>query len=74
MEELLHKFNLLDSASKKELGDYLDFLLSRTSRPGNGNMKSYKRKILTVSTWTDEDIKAFHDVAQLFSQWKPANW
>ena len=52
MKEFIVKYNLLDSFSKKEINDFLNFLLSKKKRkPSNGVKNSYKKKILSVSTW-----------------------
>ena len=74
MNELTQKYNLLDASARKELNDFLDFLLSKASRHDNGGQKSYKQNILKVSVWTEEDTKAFHENARLFEQWKPEEW
>jgi len=74
MSELTHKYNLLDAAARRELNDFLDFLLSKARRHDNGGQKSYKQNILKVSVWSEEDIKVLHEHTRLFDQWKPAEW
>ncbi len=74
MNELTQKYNLLDMASRKELNDFLDFLLSKAIPRDKNRQKSYKQNILKVSVWTEEDIKAVHENVRLFEQWKPEEW
>jgi hypothetical protein len=56
MDDVQLKFNLLDVDSKKEVLDFIDSLIAKMKAPKNKN-SSYKKQILGVSTWTDDDIK-----------------
>ena len=75
MKEFIVKYNLLDSFSKKEINDFLNFLLSKKKRkPSNGVKNSYKKKILSVSTWSDSDIARLEQDLKNFGQWKVQGW
>ena len=37
-------------------------------------ISDYKKKILSVSTWTDSDLKNFDDNQKLFNQWRVEEW
>lgn len=72
MGDLLSKFEMLDNASKQQLLDYLDFLLSKTRK--KFSYEAYRKRILTVGTWTDEDIKPIEEANQLIDNWNIKGW
>ncbi len=74
MTDISIKYSLLDKTSKKEINDFIDFLLSRKSAHKDTHLMEYKKKILSVSTWSDDDIKAFKDNGNLFNQWSVETW
>ena len=61
MNELLLKYNLLDTDARKEVRDLLDLLLSRNKHT-NSDLSLYKKKMLTISTWSEEDIDEVSEV------------
>ena len=74
MEEILSKYNLLDKDAQKEVVDFVDFLLSKTRTIRKKALSNYKNKILSVSTWTDEELKVFEENKKIFNQWKVERW
>ena len=34
------------------------------------DFKAYKKRILKVSTWTEEEVKIFSENEKLFNEWK----
>jgi hypothetical protein len=56
MTDIALKYYQLDSSSKKEVVDFLDFLLARNVKSTKHRMTDYKKKILKVSVWSDSDI------------------
>jgi hypothetical protein len=56
MTDIALKYYQLDSSSKKEVVDFLDFLLARNVKSTKNRMTDYKKKILKVSVWSDSDI------------------
>ena len=72
MGELLSKFELLDIESKQQLLDYLDFLLSKKKK--KFDYKAYRKNILSVGVWTDEDIAPIEEARQLINNWKVQEW
>lgn len=58
MTNIQIKYNLLDAASQKEVSDFVDFLLNKKKVE---NLSSYKKKILKVSAWAEEDIKRIEE-------------
>ena len=56
MDELIMKFGLLNPVKRQEILDFLDFLLNKQKKERALNFKSYKKQILQVSTWSEEDI------------------
>ena len=75
MTDLTLKYNLLDTNSRKEVLNFLDFLLTKKGSKTQGKNKSdYKKKLLAVSVWSDIDIDAMNKNQQKFNQWKAQNW
>ena len=74
MAEITLKYNLLNKTAKKEVLDFMDFLLSKQKKNKKKEISSYKKKILNVSTWTDSDLKIFQESRGLFNQWKIDEW
>ena len=71
MDELQLKYNSLDVTSQKEVMDFIDFLTVKMKR---SKKKSGDRKeLLTVSTWSDSDIKVIED-AQALIKFNPQEW
>jgi hypothetical protein len=74
MGELLSKFELLDSESKQQLLDYLDFLVSKKKKKAKFDVEAYRESLLKVSVWSDEDIAPIEEARQLINQWKVKEW
>lgn len=72
MDNILLKYNSLDPASKKQVRDYIDSIVASVK---NSNKKGspYKKRILSVSTWSEDDIKAIKE-SNPFNQFKPHEW
>ena len=74
MGDLLSKFELLDEEGKAQLLDYLDFLLSKKKASKKFDYEAYRKKILEVSVWSEEDIAVFDEIRQGFKNWKIQEW
>jgi hypothetical protein len=72
--ELELKYHLLDNLEKREVMDFIDFLLQKHNRKTENNKTDYQKQILSVSVWNNEDLKPFEENNQLFQQWKPTEW
>ncbi|OOQ58683.1 hypothetical protein [Mucilaginibacter pedocola] len=59
MDNILLKYSLLDNASKKEVDTLMDQLLAKQEE-GNSRQahSAYKKRILEVSIWTEDDVQA----------------
>ena len=68
------KYSLLNKTAKKEINDFMDFLLSKQKQNKKNPLSAYKKKILKVSSWDNEDIKVFNENRKLFNQWKIQDW
>jgi site-specific recombinase XerD len=73
MADIQLKYNLLDAASKKEVNDFVDFLLNKKKKKTE-SISSYKKKILKVSLWTDEDIAKIEEAQKHMNNWTPLQW
>lgn len=74
MNDLVLKYNLLDPISKKELIDFLDFLLFRRKKTSKSGLADYKKRILKVSIWSEADLNVFTLNNKLFKQWNAEDW
>ena len=73
MDSIL-KYNLLGPFEKKEVGDFIDFLLNKMKSTNTEGTGDYKKKLLSVSTWSEQDISVFEENKKLFNQWPPTSW
>lgn len=70
---------MLPPFEKKEVSDFIDFLFSRSKKnTENENpepeISDYKKGLLSVSVWNDEDLKVFEENNKHFKQWEPPTW
>jgi len=73
MGDLLLKYQLLNDAEKKQVVDFLDFVLAKKERKLI-DMSDYKENILQVSIWSEEDAEAIVDAQRKLNQWQPTDW
>ena len=66
------KYNSLDLASKKEVMDFIDFLIGKM-KSSHKKKPDYKKRILAVSTWSEQDIKLIEE-SHSFNQFKTEEW
>ncbi len=59
MTDVVFKYSLLNKSERKEVNDFLDFLLQKQQDKKGKSLSSYKKKILGVTTWFDSDIESF---------------
>ena len=74
MTDLALKYNLLDTSSKREVLDFMDFLLTKDTKSKKPLKSDYKKKILKVSVWNDSDIDLMLQNQQKLNQWKAQEW
>jgi hypothetical protein len=74
MDDLTLKYNLLDSSSKKEVIDFIHFLLEKRAKSNKSGSADYKKRILNVSVWSEADIETITRNQQKFNQWKAQEW
>jgi hypothetical protein len=69
MSELEIKFNSLDSQEQKIIIDMINLLMQKK---GSHKFSDYKKKILTISTWTEEDLKVYEE--NKITSWNVPTW
>jgi len=74
MTDLALKYNLLDTSAKREVLDFVDFLLTKETNIKKSSKSDYKKKILKVSVWNDSDIDLMIQNQQKLNQWKAQDW
>jgi hypothetical protein len=67
MTDLALKYNLLDTSSKREVLDFMDFLLTKGTKSKKPIKSDYKKKILKVSVWKDSDIDWSQNVSSSYA-------
>ena len=70
MTDLILKYSLLDPNGKKEVLDFMDFLLAKEIKSKRPIKTVYKKKILKVSVWNDSDIDFMIQNQQKLNEWK----
>ena len=58
MSDFQLKYEKLDPLSKREVDDFIDFLLQKTAKK-EFDMTEYRKRILDIPTWAEEDVKEF---------------
>ena len=66
-ETVMQKFEVLPESAKKEVADFIDRLLKK--RPSR-KKKLDKKKLLEISQWTEEDIKAIEEAGKEINKWQ----
>ena len=74
MSDIIVKYNRLSKTARKEVNDFMDFLLSKQKSNRPNLLTTYKNKILNVSTWSNSDLKIFEENQKLLNQWKSQEW
>lgn len=59
MNDVAVKYNMLDKNFQKEVNDFMDFLLNKQHEMEKSDLSDYKKRILKVSTWSEEDLAVF---------------
>ena len=72
MDNTILKYNSLDPVSKKQVRDYIDMMIARMKN-FKKNQSPYKKRILTISTWSEDDIKPIKD-AHAFNHFRAEEW
>ena len=73
MAELFLKYELLDPLGKQQLLEYLNLLLSTKMAKKEGpkfDVNVYRKNLLKVSVWSDEDVAVIEEARQHFNNWK----
>lgn len=67
-DSIIRKFEILPEAAKREVSDFIDFLIQKRKPV---KKKINKKKLLEVSCWSDEDIQAIEDAGKEINKWQP---
>ena len=73
MNELLLKYNQLDEVSKLSAMDFINFLFEKKVKTST-DLTEYKKKILNVSQWSEEDIDEFEKNKDYLNNWTISQW
>jgi len=73
MSELILKYSQLDSDDKKQVLDFINALFQK-ARLTPPSLSNYKKRILNVSVWTEEDEQNVNKGRELINQMTPELW
>jgi hypothetical protein len=74
MTDIALKYNLLDDSAKKEVLDFVDFLLNKKGNLKESDSSDYKKRLLQVSKWEEADIDLLIKNQQKLNQWNVQKW
>ena len=60
MVDIVLKYNMLDENARKQLNDFIDFLLSKKKK--KPDFSEYYNRIQTVSQWSEEDVEYLREI------------
>jgi hypothetical protein len=66
-ETVMQKFEVLPESDQQEVADFIDILLQKSP---SRKKKLDKTKLLEISQWTDEDIKAIGEAGKEINKWQ----
>ncbi len=69
MNELLLKYNSLDFILQRQVMEFVDYLLITKNITKPTSMSEYKKKILNVSAWSEQDANQILENQKLFNKW-----
>ncbi|MBS1527922.1 MAG: hypothetical protein JST19_19915 [Bacteroidetes bacterium] len=72
MDNMLLKYNSLDPEAKKQVQHYIDRLVAKMKKPKKTQFE-YKKSILSIPVWSEEDIKPITENSA-FNSFKPEEW
>jgi len=72
MDNTILKYNSLDAESKKQVRDFIDQMVVKM-KGLKKKQSPYKKRILTISTWSEEDLKPIID-SNAFNHFKTEEW
>lgn len=74
MTDIALKYNLLDDTAKKEVLDFVDFLLNKKGNLKESDSSDYKKRLLQISKWEEADIDLLIKNQQKMNQWNVQKW
>ena len=74
MNKLIVKYESLDTRLQKQVVYFIDYLISIKNTITPKNMSEYKKKIINVSTWSDEDVNNINENTKIFNKWNIAEF
>jgi hypothetical protein len=72
MLDIVLKYNMLDENARKQLNDFIDFLLSKHKKSEPDFLEYYDR-IQTVSQWSEADVEYLREIENNYN-WKVEEW
>ena len=75
MNDLIQTYNQLSDVQQKQLIAFANLLLlKQKAKQPSGNLADWKDKIASVSTWSEDDIKALEQNAKHLNEWRVQDW
>lgn len=74
MDQLIIKYQSLSPQRRKEVEDFVDFILSKEKSEMKFDVKIWQEKIKQLPQWSEEDLEVFEKNTKAFQNWKPEEW
>ncbi len=74
MTSITSKYSKLSLPARKEVNDFVEFLFLKEKRKQLKQKSDFKKKILEVTQWSDDDCRIFDENRKLFNQWPIQKW
>ncbi|MFN8283169.1 MAG: hypothetical protein U0U67_08125 [Chitinophagales bacterium] len=69
------KYELLNEQQQQEVENFINNLLQKKEAMKAGfDAFKYKKKVLKVSVWSENEISVFEKNNKLFKKWTPTAW
>lgn len=69
------KYELLNEQQQAEVQNFINNLLDKNDVMKKVfNASKYKKKLLKVSTWSEDEVSVFKKNNKLFKKWTPTIW
>ncbi len=69
------KYELLNEQQQTEVQNFINNLLDKKEVMKKVfNASKYKKKLLKVSTWSENEVSVFEKNNKLFKKWTPTTW
>lgn len=74
MDNISIKYKILNQKDRRKLNAFLDYLLSKQDSVQQTSTAEYKKRILKIPVWSEDDLRGFKINQEAFNNWKVEEW